>query len=83
MKPAPDPDLVRTAKAGDEAAFEITIGGASAALTGLVFVALSLNVGVIAHDFQHTSRLRRALLRSRLTEKAADHGAECIPRGLR
>ncbi|MGA8923146.1 MAG: hypothetical protein WB682_08365 [Candidatus Dormiibacterota bacterium] len=28
----------------------ITVGGASAALTGLVFVAMSLNPGVIAQD---------------------------------
>ena len=34
----------------------ITVGGASAALTGLVFVALSLNVSVIAHDPTHRYR---------------------------
>ena len=34
----------------------ITVGGASAALTGLVFVAMSLNPGVIAQDPTHRYR---------------------------
>lgn len=34
----------------------ITVGGASAALTGLVFVAMSLNPGVIARDPTHRHR---------------------------
>ena len=34
----------------------ITVGGASAALTGLVFVAMSLNPGVIAQDQTHRHR---------------------------
>jgi hypothetical protein len=34
----------------------ITVGGASAALTGLVFVAISLNPGVIARDPTHRNR---------------------------
>jgi hypothetical protein len=34
----------------------ITVGGASAALTGLVFVAMSLNPGVIAQDQTHRRR---------------------------
>jgi hypothetical protein len=34
----------------------ITVGGASAALTGLVFVAMSLNPGVIAQDPTHRHR---------------------------
>ena len=34
----------------------ITLGGASAALTGLVFVAMSLNPGVIAQDPTHRHR---------------------------
>jgi hypothetical protein len=34
----------------------ITVGGASAALTGLVFVAMSLNPGVIAKDQTHRRR---------------------------
>ena len=31
--------------------FFITVGGGAAVLTGLVFVAMSLNLGVIAHIF--------------------------------
>jgi hypothetical protein len=34
----------------------ITVGGASAALTGLVFVAMSLNPGLIAQDATHRHR---------------------------
>lgn len=34
----------------------ITVGGAAAALTGLVFVAMSLNLGVIAGDPTHRHR---------------------------
>ena len=34
----------------------ITVGGASAALTGLVFVAMSLNPGLIAEDATHRHR---------------------------
>ncbi len=34
----------------------ITVGGASAALTGLVFVAMSLNPSVIAQDATHRYR---------------------------
>jgi hypothetical protein len=34
----------------------ITVGGASAALTGLVFVAMSLNPGLIAQDQTHRRR---------------------------
>lgn len=34
----------------------ITVGGAAAALTGLVFVAMSLNPGVIAQDQTHRRR---------------------------
>jgi hypothetical protein len=36
--------------------FFITVGGASAALTGLVFVAMSLNLSVIAQDATHRYR---------------------------
>lgn len=36
--------------------FFLMVGGGAAALTGLVFVALSLNLEVIAHDSTHTNR---------------------------
>ena len=36
--------------------FFVMVGGGAAALTGLVFVALSLNLEVIAHDPTHTYR---------------------------
>jgi hypothetical protein len=36
--------------------FFITVGGASAALTGLVFVAISLNLSVISQDATHRYR---------------------------
>jgi hypothetical protein len=36
--------------------FFITVGGAAAALTGLVFVAMSLNIRVIAQDATHRYR---------------------------
>jgi hypothetical protein len=36
--------------------FFITVGGASAALTGLVFVAMSLNLSVISQDTTHRYR---------------------------
>ena len=36
--------------------FFLMVGGGAAALTGLVFVALSLNLEVIAHDTTHTHR---------------------------
>src|SRR6266498_5943032 len=36
--------------------FFITVGGGAAALTGLVFVAMSLNVAVIAQDATHRYR---------------------------
>ncbi len=36
--------------------FFITVGGGAAALTGLVFVAMSLNVAVIAQDPTHRYR---------------------------
>jgi hypothetical protein len=36
--------------------FFVMVGGAAAALTGLVFVALSLNLGVILRDAMHRAR---------------------------
>jgi hypothetical protein len=36
--------------------FFVTVGGGAAALTGLVFVAMSLNLGVIAQDATHRYR---------------------------
>lgn len=36
--------------------FFVMVGGAAAVLTGLVFVALSLNLGVLLHDVMHRAR---------------------------
>jgi len=36
--------------------FFVMVGGAAAVLTGLVFVAMSLNVGAVAHDATHRYR---------------------------
>jgi hypothetical protein len=47
------PDIFRPDQWHD---FFITVGGGAAALTGLVFVAMSLNVAVIARDATHRYR---------------------------
>jgi hypothetical protein len=47
------PDIFRPEQWHD---FFITVGGGAAALTGLVFVAMSLNVAVIAQDATHRHR---------------------------
>lgn len=36
--------------------FYITVGGGAAALAGLVFVAMSINLGIIFHDSTHKNR---------------------------
>jgi hypothetical protein len=41
--------------------FFVTVGGAAAALTGLVFVAISLHLDVIAHDATHRARAEGTL----------------------
>ncbi len=46
-------DIYRPAEWHD---FFVMLGGAAAVLTGLVFVALSLNVGVLLHDAMHRAR---------------------------
>jgi hypothetical protein len=47
------PDIYRPDQWHD---FFLTVGGGAAALTGLVFVAMSLNLGVIAQDATHRNR---------------------------
>ncbi len=56
------PDIFRPEQWHD---FFITVGGGAAALTGLVFVAMSLNVSVIARDATHRYRAIGTLTGSR------------------